>query len=490
MLRARGLGNGDCLAYYCRYRCSIGDGSIISDNREVVTRARRLAAALLIALGVGVFFAPLAPAADKGGILVVQVEGAIDPPNASLIRNAIERANQDKFTLVILQIDSARTVGVAPNQIVRTIRRSAVPVVSWIGPSGAQARGGAALILEASHAAFAAPGSDIGPAYPVRLDQPELTSAPVVRAELEKLATANNRDPNGAARLTNSSLSARDSNAVGAIDGVRPTLGETIVTLNKKTVTTSAGEIKLSTAKIIGEGQDRRRQPNQDVVFDSLGISGKVSHALLSPSLAYFLLVIGLALIVFEFFAASIGFAALVGAGAVIGAAYGFDVLPVNLWAVGLLLFSALAFAVDAQVGGLGVWTGAGAVTLIGGSIFLYGGDSQLRPAWWLLVLIIAGVGVFYVFAIPPFLRARFSSPTVGREALIGEMGAALTEVNPEGVVEVRDARWRAITNRATPVTVGDRIRVTAVLGFVLEVEPEEGGAQDYREKRSRRKAK
>jgi membrane-bound serine protease (ClpP class) len=107
-----------------------------------------------------------------------------------------------------------------------------------------------------------------------------------------------------------------------------------------------------------------------------------------------------------------------------------------------------------------------------------------------LLALIIAGVGVFYVFAIPPFLRARFSSPTVGREALIGEMGAALTEVNPEGVVEVRDARWRAITNRATPVTVGDRIRVTAVLGFVLEVEPEEGGAQDYREKRSRRKAK
>ncbi len=453
-----------------------------------MVRIIRLLAAVLIVLGVGILVAPSSPAASQGGILVVQVEGALDPPNSSLIRNAINRANKEKFTAVILQINSGRTLGVTPNAIVRDIQKSAVPIVAWIGPTGSEAGGGMTLIVEAAHIAFAAPDSSIGSAVPVRVDQPDASSTLKVRKELEKLATARDRDPAGAALFTNNSVSASAAARSGAIDGVRPTLGEAIVTLNGKTVTTSVGEVKLSTAKVIGEGRDRRRQPNQEVVFDSLGIDGQLSHALFSPSLAYFLLVAGLALIVFEFFAASVGFAALVGAGAVIGAAYGFDVLPINIWAVAVLAVSAFAFAVDAQVGGLGFWTGLGTVSLAVGSIFLYGGDSALRPAWWLLGLIMVGTWVFYVFAIPPFLRARFSSPTVGREALIGEMGVAQAEINPEGVVEVRGARWRAITNRATPVTVGDPVRVVAVLGFVLEVEPEEGGAQDYREKRSRSK--
>jgi membrane-bound serine protease (ClpP class) len=59
-------------------------------------------------------------------------------------------------------------------------------------------------------------------------------------------------------------------------------------------------------------------------------------------------------------------------------------------------------------------------------------------------------------------------------------------DVAPDGVVIVRGARWRARTNRATPVHAGDRIRVIEVDGLVLEVEPEAGGARDYRERRKK----
>jgi len=93
------------------------------------------------------------------------------------------------------------------------------------------------------------------------------------------------------------------------------------------------------------------------------------------------------------------------------------------------------------------------------------------------------------LMAIPAFIRARFSTPTVGREAMVGEMGVAEVAVAPNGVVVVRDARWRARTNRATPIEAGDPVRVIAVEGLVLEVEPETGGARDYRE-RGRRKKK
>ncbi|MCZ7528228.1 MAG: hypothetical protein M5U14_18760 [Acidimicrobiia bacterium] len=78
-------------------------------------------------------------------------------------------------------------------------------------------------------------------------------------------------------------------------------------------------------------------------------------------------------------------------------------------------------------------------------------------------------------------IRARFSTPTVGREGMVGETGEAEVDVAPDGVVRVRGALWRARTNRATPIRAGDRVRVVEVVGLVLEVEPEEGGARESR---------
>ena len=82
------------------------------------------------------------------------------------------------------------------------------------------------------------------------------------------------------------------------------------------------------------------------------------------------------------------------------------------------------------------------------------------------------------------FLYQQFAPrwKTIGRESLIGEQGEAAVDISPEGVVLLRGARWRARTNRATPITAGESIRVVEVDGLVLEVEPETGAARDYRE--------
>ena len=47
------------------------------------------------------------------------------------------------------------------------------------------------------------------------------------------------------------------------------------------------------------------------------------------------------------------------------------------------------------------------------------------------------------------------------------------------------EAKWRARTNRATPIAAGGELRVVAIDGVTLEVEPAEGGARDYRERRA-----
>ena len=101
--------------------------------------------------------------------------------------------------------------------------------------------------------------------------------------------------------------------------------------------------------------------------------------------------------------------------------------------------------------------------------------------------MLVCGATLLFVLSgMTAMVRSRFSTPTIGREELIGEMGVAEVGVDPDGVVRVRDALWRARTNRATPIAAGDAVRVVAVEGVLLEVEPEAGGARDYRDRSGR----
>jgi membrane-bound serine protease (ClpP class) len=457
-------------------------------------RVRRGAAlvALVVAVAVLVldtFAGAATPPVGKRGIDVVQVEGYLDPPNVSLILDAIHDANERRSTLLVLQLKSSGAIDTDIERVVRAIQRSRVPIAVWVGPSGADAKGAATILLEAAHLAFVSPGSGAGPGQPVRLDDPDASTRAGVAERLATLARRNGRDPAGARKLAGKRLGSSAARAVGATNDVRPTIGELIVQLDKTKVTTAAGEVTLSTAKVIGTGKDRRRQPNQDVVFNRLGLGESLLHRLISPSIAYFLIVAGLALIVFEFYTASIGLAGLVGALCLIGAFVGFSHLPVHTWALGLLFLSLFGFAIDVQVGGLGVWTIIATVCLVTGSWFLYGGSSELRPAWWVFLVVIGGTLLFMLGGMTAMVRSRFSTPTVGREGMVGEDGLAEVAVDPDGVVLIRGARWRARTNRATPIQAGDPVRVVSVEGLVLEVEPPEGGAQDYRERARNRRS-
>jgi membrane-bound serine protease (ClpP class) len=461
--------------------------------------ARRLAVVACLVTAAAILLADLAwarpeQATPRGnGIDVVKVDGLLDPPTASLVRDAIRRANARRSTMIVLQLDSGGSVDVDVDPLLGDVRRSRVPVVVWIGPSGAKARGAATLLAEAAPVVSVSSGSSIGPADPLRLDDPGATNRRVVTDRLEALAVRWDRDGTGARRLATENLPADAAHRAGAVNTVEPTVGELIVSLDGRAVPTAAGPKLLSTATVVGEGVGRRRQPNQEVRFDRLDIGNQLLHTLISPSIAYLLFVAGLALMVFEFYTCGIGLAGLAGAVALVGAFVGFSHLPVAWWAAGLLMLAVFGFAVDVQAGGLGVWTFIGGASLLAGSLTLYGGSARLNPPWWVLAIVIVGAALFMLGAMTAVIRSRFSTPTVGREGMIGEEGRAEVDVAPDGVVVIRDARWRARTNRATPIEAGDAVRVVAVEGLVLEVEPEGGGARDYRDRarsRARRRRK
>ena len=189
---------------------------------------------------------------------------------------------------------------------------------------------------------------------------------------------------------------------------------------------------------------------------------------------------IGLGLLVFEFFTAGVGMAGIIGAACLIFGCYGLSALPSRGWAVALMVLAFVSLSVDVQTGVPRAWTGFGIVMFIVASVFLY---SDGRVSWPALLTGIAGVLLTFLSGMPSMVRTRFATPTIGREWMIGELGVALADISPEGIAKVGQGQWRARTNRATPISAGARLRVTAIDGVTLEVEPEFGAAKDHRER-------
>jgi membrane-bound serine protease (ClpP class) len=391
-----------------------------------------------------------AQTASDGRIDVVQVNGLIDPSNAALIRTSLRDAERAHATAVVFQVDASGAVDVDVNALLHDFTSATVPVTVWVGPSGGGARGAAALLARSADFAAVASGAHLGSVDPIRYDDPSFTIDAPLKNVTDKASTL--------------------IEFIGLLDG--------------RTLQTHSGPVKLSTMKVVELNGSPTHEPKGEIHFRKLGLVAQLAHTLNSPWVAYFLFVAGLALIVFEFFSVGVGVAGFVGACALVGGTFGFSHLPVAPWAVALLLLGMFGMSIDVQAGNLGPWTYIGAAALVAGSIWLYGGSSHLDPAWWILVLVIGSTVLFMLSGMTAMVRSRFSTPTIGREELVGEMGLAEADVDPDGVVRVRDALWRARTNRATPIHAGEAVRVVSIEGVVLEVEPEEGGARDHRERR------
>lgn len=393
---------------------------------------------------------------DAGRVSIIKVEGLIDPVMASFIDRSISEGEAAGVVAVVLQMDSSGSV-VDDDVLVdlaKHIHDASVPVAVWVGPSGSSALGGAAQLAGAAERIGIAPGSRLGKTGPLVIPDQYLSP--------EFLAAAD--------RLENGTINSREAFALKiTADEQAPVIGEFLI------------DIPGFEVKEVKQGKRVVSEPLTTPVFSSLPVQEQLFHTVSSPAAAYLLLVIGLSLIIFEFFTAGVGVAGLVGAGCFVMSCYGLANLPFRPWALALLVLAMFGFAVDVQTGVPRAWSVIGVLSLMVGSVFLFDGFDL---SWITLLVGIVGVSLAMIAGMPAMVRTRFSTPTIGREWMIGEEGEAVTTVSPDGVVQVRGALWRARTNRATPIELHAGIRVVEVDGLLLEVEPLEGGAVDYREKR------
>ena len=414
---------------------------------------------------------------DVAQVDVLQVSGLIDDIVVNAIEDAIEQSADNGSQALILQMNTRGAVvgDDEMEQLLGTIADAPLPVAIWVGPSGARLYGTPAQLLAVADVTGMAPGSRIGHiGDPLR----PRTDPASDRVDFGNATTA----------LRTGSLNMSEARDLGVLnqrvpdEGI-PTLKSMVDALNGYEFD---GRVLRTTESSVDDEGTARRDTIAVVVLHKLSLVDQLFHTVASPPVCYLLLLIGLALLIFEFFTAGVGIAGVVGATSLVLACTGLAALPARAWAVGLIVASMLAFAVDVQVGVPRLWTAVGTAGTVIASWWLFEPlpGASLRPSWITLLAGIGGVLLTFVVGMPSMVRTRFATPTIGREWMIGELGDVVEAVDPDGVVSVRDAKWRARTNRATPVPVGEQVRVVSIDGVTLEVEPLEGAARDHRERR------
>lgn len=450
---------------------------------------RRLAITFLVAPLAGLtglsLLSTVASADDESGatsadelapVDVFEVNGLLDSVMVEAIEDAITTSEDNGSQALILQLNTGGAV-VSDERMTQLLQRVAdadVAIGLWVGPSrDAHTYGRPAQLFGVADVTAMVAGTRIGHT-----------------GELLELDGAEVDLGASAEQLRNGTMSFSEARRLGVLrlditdEGV-PTVRSMVLALDG--VELDDGTV-LDT--VVQELNDEGQSQNVSTLvrFSSLGLIDELFHTVASPPIAFLFFVIGLCLLLFELFTAGVGIAGSIGLVLTVLGSYGFAELPTRPGAIALLVAAMVAFAIDVQVGIPRLWTGVGATLFVLGAWFLFeplpGND--LRLSWLTLSVAIIGVLLTFVVGMPSMVRTRFATPTIGRDWMIGSSGLAVGAIDPEGVAQVGSSRWRARTNRATPLAAGAELRVVAIDGVTLEVEPLEGAARDYRERRAK----
>ncbi len=411
-----------------------------------------LAAAALLALA--------APAAGRqevagGPVVVADVRGPLDQRALDFLAEAVATADAQ---LVVIQMNNAGISSGDPAQLYEAVAAGATPIAVWVGPAGAVAYGGAAQLLLSADVTGAAPGTRVGYLEPVVIGAavPGVAASDAVRVAGNAIAE---------------SFLVEEGATTPLVDEVVPTIGQFIAALDGRTI----GGSTLETARRVqAEDGSTITVPSVEVRFVKPDLFTRFLRLASRPEAAFFFLLAGIAIATFEFYAAGVGVAAAVAALSLWLAGYGWATLPMNWLGVALALLGLLLYTWDFQRNALGLPSIGGTFALVAGGFLYTSAAPQYTPAWWGVLLTVLGIALFYGFALTTVVRSRFSTLTIGREYLVGKLGTAETDFDPEGVVVVDGARWRARSHRAGGLQPGDPVQVFEVSGILLEVGPPE----------------
>ncbi|MYJ48755.1 MAG: hypothetical protein F4070_14200, partial [Acidimicrobiales bacterium] len=228
-------------------------------------------------------------------IIVVEVNGLIDPIMASYIKRQLVTADGLHAIGVVLQIDSAGSTidDDALVDLLDSVRLAHLPVGVWVGPSGAQALGGAAHLATTADFAAIAPGGRIGDFTAVdglvhaHGAASWRTSQHSSDAHGVEAGDVHSHEGDGLHSGTSVRYYDADTaKGAGLTHSTAPVIGEFLFAMSDEGLLPPIGQ------NVTGDDGVVRRAPADDVVvsFVKLPLLAGLFHTAASPAVAYLLL--------------------------------------------------------------------------------------------------------------------------------------------------------------------------------------------------------
>jgi len=194
-------------------------------------------------------------------------------------------------------------------------------------------------------------------------------------------------------------------------------------------------------------------------------------NLLLDANVAYVLLMTGFVLGVLALFAPGTGILEFSALAAMILAGYSILRVPINPWALAVLVFGAVPFFLALRRSQQWQYLLLALVSLIAGSIFVFRGEGGM-PAIHPVVATTASLVALVILWIVgrKGIEVMHQTPDHDLERLIGMTGEARTPIQRSGSVYINGENWSARCENSIPV--GTIVRVISRQGLILQVEP------------------
>jgi membrane-bound serine protease (ClpP class) len=404
--------------------------------------------------------------AVANSIVKIRVDDTIQPITAEYIDRAIEHARQTNADAVLIELSTPGGLLDSTRTIIQTILASPVPVIIYVAPSGARAASAGFFILEAADVAAMAPGTNTGAAHPVTLGGEKMDDT--MKAKVENDSAAFMRSyvgPRGrnvqlAETAVRESKSWTDQEALQQhlIDLVARDQNDLLHQLDGRTIKRFDGKtVKLN---LSGDSIDELPMTLKQRILDFL----------LDPNIAFLVLAVGALALYAEFNHPGAIVPGVVGVVFILLALFALNLLPTRYASFTLIIAAFVLFALEAKFATHGI-LGLGGIALltIGGLLLVDGPIPQMRVQLWTALGVSVPLGAITIFLMTIALRARRSKVVTGLQGMIGAVGEARTDIDPEGKVFVRGELWNA--HARARVGLGESIVVRKVEGLELEVE-------------------
>jgi membrane-bound serine protease (ClpP class) len=404
-------------------------------------------------------------AEEKSPVYVIEVEGIINPATAKFIIESIDQAGKEGAQCLIIELDTPGGLMDSMRNIVKKILTSNIPIIVYVGPSGARAASAGVFITLSAHIAVMAPSTHIGAAHPVTLGaegkESKTMTDKIVNdtvSYIKTIAKTRGKNVDWAEKAVRKSVSITEEEALkqNVIDMISPDLQDLLSRLDGKVIKFDGVSRTLLTK---GVTPKRVQMSWRYRLLDTIS----------NPTIAYILLMLGIYGIFFELSNPGAILPGVVGGIFLILAFYALQMLPINFAGLALILFAIILFIAEVKVVSHGLLAVGGVISLLLGSLMLIETPTEyMKISLSVIIPAVLVSAAFFTFAVTKAIKARLAKPTTGTEGLVGEIGTASTPIAPEGKVSIHGEFWNATSDQK--IDVGERVQVIEMTNLRLKV--------------------